>query len=203
MTTQQHIPTVNEATGLEEFFILRPVVGLLLLVLFVVGGVFAYVSLVKESLLDLAIPQATISTYWPGADPQTAEQEVTDKIENEVSILKGLKKYSCASFDSYSLISVEFVATADINDSMQRLRSKINDAEAELPRDAEKPTVNRISVDDRPILTLVLYGDVDSAILSRTATDLEDRLEKVAVVNEVKLAGFARKRSEFNSCQSD
>lgn len=129
MTTQQHIPTVSEATGLERFFILRPVVGLLLLVLFVVGGVFAYMSLVKESLPDLAIPQATISTFWRGADPQTIEQEVTDKIENELSSLKGLKKYSSASFDSYSLIAVEFVATADINDSMQRLRSKINDAD--------------------------------------------------------------------------
>ncbi|PHQ34895.1 efflux RND transporter permease subunit [Rhodopirellula bahusiensis] len=192
MTTQQHIPTVHEATGLERFFILRPVVGLLLLVLFIVGGVFAYVSLVKESLPDLAIPQATISTFWPGADPQTIEQEVTDKIENELSSLKGLKKYSSASFDSYSLVAVEFVATADINDSMQRLRSKINDAEAELPRDAEKPTVNQISVDDRPMLTLVLYGDVDSAILSRTATDLEDRLEKVAGVNEVKIGGLRK-----------
>ncbi|KAA1261903.1 Swarming motility protein SwrC [Rubripirellula obstinata] len=192
MTTQQHIPTVSEATGLERFFILRPVVGLLLLVLFVVGGVFAYMSLVKESLPDLAIPQATISTFWPGADPQTIEQEVTEKIENELSSLKGLKKYSSASFDSYSLIAVEFVATADINDSMQRLRSKINDAEAELPRDAEKPTVNQISVDDRPMLTLVLYGDVDSAILSRTATDLEDRLEKVAGVNEVKIGGLRK-----------
>lgn len=192
MTTQQHIPTVSEATGLEKFFILRPVVGLLLLVLFVVGGVFAYVSLVKESLPDLAIPQATISTFWPGADPQTIEQEVTDKIENELSSLKGLKKFSSASFDSYSLIAVEFVATADITDSMQRLRSKINDAEAELPRDAEKPTVNQISVDDRPMLTFVLYGDVDSAILSRTATDLEDRLEKVAGVNEVKIGGLRK-----------
>ncbi len=189
---EQHIPEVSEATGLERFFILRPVVGLLLLVLFTVGGMFAYVSLVKESLPDLAIPQATISTFWPGADPQTIEQEVTDKIENELSSLKGLKKYSSASFDSYSLIAVEFVATADINDSMQRLRSKINDAEAELPRDVEKPTVNQISVDDRPMLTLVLYGDVDAAILSRTATDLEDRLEKVAGVNEVKIGGLRK-----------
>lgn len=192
MTTQQHIPDIGEATSLERFFILRPVVGLLLLVLFVVGGLFAYTSLVKESLPDLAIPQATISTYWPGADPQTIEQEVTDKIENELSSLKGLKKYSSASFDSYSLIAVEFVATADINDSMQRLRAKVNDAESELPRDVEKPTVSQVSVDDRPMLTFVLYGDVDSAILSRTATDLEDRLEKVAGVNEVKIGGLRK-----------
>ena len=183
---------MDEATGLERFFILRPVVGLLLMVLFTVGGIFAYLSLVKESLPDLAIPQATISTFWPGADPQTIEQEVTDKIEKELSSLKGLKKYSSASFDSYSLIAVEFVATADISDSMQRLRSKINDAEAELPRDAEKPTVNQVSVDDRPMLTMVLYGDVDAAILSRTASALEDRLEKVAGVNEVKIGGLRK-----------
>ncbi|QDV44558.1 hypothetical protein Enr13x_44240 [Stieleria neptunia] len=70
----------------------------------------------------------------------------TVKLESELSSLKGLKKYSNGPFDSYSLIAIEFVATADINDSPQRLSSKNNDAEAERPRDAAKPTVNAISV---------------------------------------------------------
>ena len=189
-TTQEHIPKTSEASGMMRFFVLKPVFGLLLVVLIIASGLMAYNALIKESLPDLAIPQATITTYWPGADPQTIEQEVTEKIENELSSLRGVKKVNSASFDSYSMIAVEFIAEADLGESMQLLRAKINDAEAELPREAEKPKVNQVSVDDRPIISIVLYGDVGPAILSRTAEDLEDRLEKVQGVNEVKIGGL-------------
>ena len=43
--------------------------------------------MVEESLPDLEIPQATVSTAWPGADPDTIEQEVTEVLENELSTL--------------------------------------------------------------------------------------------------------------------
>jgi multidrug efflux pump subunit AcrB len=184
------IPDESKASALSRFFILQPTFGLLLAILMIAAGLIAYTSLVKESLPDLEIPQATISTFWPGADPQTIEQDVTGKIENELSTLKGVKRVTSASFDSYSLIAVEFVAEADLAESMQLLRGKITDAEAELPRDAEKPTVTQVSVDDRPILSVALYGDVSPAILSRTAQELEDRLEKVSGINEVKIGGL-------------
>ncbi|QGJ68525.1 Efflux RND transporter permease subunit [Planctomycetales bacterium 10988] len=183
-------PIETPASGLANFFILQPTFGLLLLILIVSGGLIAYDLLVKESLPDLEIPQATISTFWPGADPQTIEQEVTEIIEKELTTLKGVKKISSASFDSYSLIAVEFLAEADLTESMQLLRAKIDDAEPELPRDIEPPTVNQVSVDDRPIISVALYGDVNAAILSRTAQELEDRLERVQGVNEVKIGGL-------------
>ena len=184
------IPEVASAGWAERFFILQPVVGLLLTVLIVAAGCMAYQGLVKESLPDLAIPQATVSTWWPGADPQTIEQEVTEELERELSGLRGLKRLRSASFGSYSLIAVEFVAEADLTDSMQRLRAKISDAEAQLPTGVETPTVTQVSVDDMPILSFALVGDVNTAILSRTAEDLEDRLERVPGINEVKIAGL-------------
>lgn len=182
----------DQASGLANFFILQPTFGLLLLILIAAAGWIAYGSLVKESLPDLEIPQATISTYWPGADPQTIEQEVTEKIEEELATLRGVRKVSSASFDSYSLIAVEFVAEADLTESMQLLRAKIDDAEGELPRDVEAPTVAQVSVDDRPILSVALHGDVNAAILSRTAQELESRLERLPGVNEVRIGGLRK-----------
>jgi len=184
------VPDEANASVLAKFFILQPTFGLLLTVLIIAAGFIAYTSLVKESLPDLEIPQATVSTFWPGADPQTIEQEVTEKIEKELATLKGVKKTSSASFDSYSLIAVEFVAEAKLTESMQLLRSKISDAEAELPREVETPTVTQVSVDDRPIISIALYGDVNAAMLSRTAQELEDRLERVQGINEVKIGGL-------------
>ena len=186
----EDFPNVKQASWAAKFFLLRPTFGLMLAILLTLGGLMAYFVLVKESLPDLEIPMATISTFWAGADPQTIEQEVTDPIEKEIKTLRGLKSVSSASFDSYSIVAVEFQANAEMNESMQLLRAKIDDAQAELPSEVEAPDINQISVDDRPILTVVLYGDVGDRALSRIAKEIEDRLERVQGVNEVEIGGM-------------
>ena len=179
-----------QAGWAARFFLLRPTFALLLSLLLVVGGVLAYGFLTKESMPDLAIPQATVATVWAGADPQTIEQEVTEPLEKALKTLKGLKSITSASFDSSSIIAVEFDASVDLSEAMQRLRAKVSEAEAELPAGALASTINQVSVDDRPIMTVVLFGDLDSGLLSRTAQDLQDRLERVRGVNDVGIGGL-------------
>ncbi|MEW9856508.1 efflux RND transporter permease subunit [Novosphingobium sp. M1R2S20] len=180
---------VAEASSLKRFFFLKTTFGILLVLLLSVGGVLAYTQLVKESLPDLEIPQATITTEWPGADPQTIEQQVTQEIEDELTSLAGVETINSASFDSYSIISVEFQADANAQDALQRLRAAVDRAQAELPQAAERPSVEQISVDDRPILTVALHGEADAAALSALAERVQDRLETVSGVNEVELGG--------------
>lgn len=180
---------VANASGFKKFFFLKTTFGILLTTLFVVGGVMAYFSLVKESLPDLDIPQATITTTWPGADPTTMEEQVTQEIEDELTTLADVKAINSASFDSFSLISVEFDASADSGEAIARLRETVADAEANLPSEAEKPAIEQVSVDDRPVLTVALYGDAGPAAFSALGEDLQDRLERIGGVNEVDVAG--------------
>ncbi|MFC6198358.1 efflux RND transporter permease subunit [Ponticaulis profundi] len=180
---------VANASWYERFFFLRTTFAVLFTVLLVCGGLFAYLSLTKESLPDLEIPMATITTEWPGADPQTVEEQVTQEIEDEIATLKGLKTFSSASFDSFSVISVEFEADQDTDSSMQSLRDAVADSEANLPTDIDAPSIQQVSVDDRPIMTVALYGDAPEATLNQIAEEIEDRLETFSGVNEVNLGG--------------
>ena len=180
---------VRTAHPLARFFFLQPIFGILLLITLVLGGLMAYTQLVKESLPDLNIPQATITTAWPGADPRTIEEQVTDFIEDEVTTLEGVRKVDSASYDSFSVISVEFDASADPVDAMTRLRAAVADAEAELPADAERPTIEQASVDDRPILTFTLHGEAGSATMNRQARLIRDELERITGVKEVNIGG--------------
>jgi len=180
---------VAAADTLARFFFLKTTFAILLTIMLVAGGFMAYFNLTKESLPDLDIPQAIVTTVWPGADPQTIEEQVTQEIEDELATLKGLKSLSSSSFDSYSLIAVEFNAEADSNEAMQRLRESISDVEGELPADAEAPDIQQVSVDDRPILTIALYGAVSDVALNDLAEDIRDELETLSGVNEVDLGG--------------
>jgi len=183
------VPDVNSASGLTKFFFLKTVFGILLIILLVFGGLMAYQSMVKEADPDIKIARAIINTTWGGADPETIESQVTDKIETELKSLKGLKKVESSSFNGVSKISVEFVANADVTESIQLLRQKVDNAEPEINTDADKPKIKQVSVQNVPILTIALYGKLDPPVLSRAAEDIQDKLEKVAGVREVNLAG--------------
>jgi len=118
---------------LMRFFFIRPIFAILLTFMLVVSGLMAYQSIVKEAAPDLAIPQATVQTEWPGADPETIEKQVTNKIEKKIKSMKGLKRVRSASFNSFSVIAVEFRPNANLTESMQILREKVRDAEPDLP----------------------------------------------------------------------
>ena len=180
---------VRNAHPLARFFFLKTTFGILLTITLLVGGLMSYNLLVKEALPDLDIPQAIVTTNWPGADPQTMERQVTKVIEDELTTMQGVASINSASFNSFSIISVEFQASADSTDAMARMRAAISDAEAELPSEAERPVINQLSVDDRPILTLALYGSTDAVTLNDLARDIEERLERIPGVNEVDLGG--------------
>ncbi|MFA9439311.1 efflux RND transporter permease subunit [Uliginosibacterium sp. sgz301328] len=180
---------VRDAHPLMRFFFLKQLFAVLLLTTLILGGAFAYRLLVKESLPDIDIPIAIVTTTWPGADPQTMEEQVTEALETEITRLRGVRRVDSASFDSFSILSVEFEVSADSADAMTRLRAAVADAEADMPADADRPAIAQISVDDRPIFTFVLHGDVGSAIMNREARHIRDTLERLPDVNEVSIGG--------------
>ncbi len=184
-----HTPPSPPPSPVAKFFFLNTVFGLLLCFLFVIGGLIGVSSMVKEGDPDINVAIATIQTLWPGADPETIENQITDKIEKELKSLKRLKEITSASFDGMSLIKVEFQANAPIAESIAEVRAAVDEAKPEISQEAEEPKVTQVSVQDVPILTIGLYGDIDIAVLSRAAEKIEDLLEKVPNVREVNLGG--------------
>ncbi|KPQ36235.1 MAG: Cation/multidrug efflux pump [Phormidesmis priestleyi Ana] len=182
-------PGVEKASRFARFFFLKPIFGILLALLLTVGGLLAYFSLVKESNPDINIATAIVTTTWGGADPTTIEQQVTNELESEIQSVEGLKSIQSASYDGFSLINVEFNSNADVDQSIQRLRDAVALAEPDLPSEADQPVVEQVSVNDAPIITLALFGDLDPTVLSQAAEDLQDRLEDVPGVTEVNLGG--------------
>ncbi len=176
--------------GLAYFLFVRPILAILLLVGLLGGGVIAFDGIIKESNPDLQIPQALVITEWPGADPETMENQVTIELEKQLKGLEGLKRLSSTSFDSYCMLAVEFEVDVDMGTAMADLRAKLSEAEAEFPDGVRKPKVRAISVVDRPIISIALSGDVDDLTRSRVARQLERRLEQVRGVNEIKLSGY-------------
>lgn len=186
---QKENPDVSKASRLERFFFLNTIFAILLSLLLVIGGILGYFSMTKQSQPDIDIAVANITTTWAGADPQTIEQQITDEIEKEITSVENIKQVKSASYTGFSVINVEFTSDANTEKAIQELRQAVSQAEPELPRDADEPVVQQVSLDDAPILTLALYGNIDATVISQAAEEIQDRLEQVGGVNEVNLGG--------------
>jgi multidrug efflux pump subunit AcrB len=186
-------PATSLSPAWMEFFFTRQIFAILLCFMLLMGGFMGYFSMVKEGDPEIKIARARITTTWGGTDAETLENQVTDRLEEEIKSLQGLDDFTSATFNSFSIINVAFKAEAPVAESIQELRGKVDDAESELPAEStgrEKPAFEQLSQQDAPVLTLALSGeDLDVVLLSQTAKDLQERLESVQNVREVNLGG--------------
>ena len=179
----------KKPSRLLQFFFLETTFALLLTVILIVGGLIAYQSMVKESNPDIDIPNATIKVIAPGMDALSVEKNVTNVLEDQIKTLKGLKKLRSSSFDNMVMFAVEFDSDLDTAEAVQRLRNKVAEAASGLPKGVHEPVVIQKTVDDKPILSITVYGDVNAALMGRTVSKLRDQIQRVSGVREVNLAG--------------
>jgi len=172
-----------------NFFIVNFRVVILLIMLITLWGVYSFIQLPLESDPEVKIPIAVVATIYPGASPTDVEELVTKKIETNIAGLKDIKKITSSSANSISSITVEYDASANLDDSLRKLRDKINDTKKEIPTDANDPTVIEISADDSPIFTASLTGPYDGFALRQYGDDIKDELEKIPGVREVRVSG--------------
>jgi len=102
-----------------------------------------------------------VTTVYPGATPIDTEELITNKIEEKIKNIDGLKRYTSNSGQGFSSVFVEFEAEADLKDSFQKLKDEVTKVEPFLPRETESPIVTEIRISDMPIVSYNLVHNVD------------------------------------------
>ncbi len=158
--------------------------------LILIFGVYCYLDLPRESDPDITIPNVFISTNYRGVSSSDMETAVTVEIEKKLKGLDGLKKIQSVSSEGNSSINVEFVTGTDIDQALQDVKDKVDEAMGELPTDLdEDPSVFEVNFSEMPIVVFSLSGTCGLPCLKKIADDLEDDIEAIAGVLEVDVTG--------------
>lgn len=181
-----------------NFFIVNFRVVILLIIMLTGLGVYSFLALPRESNPEVKIPYAAVVTTYPGASPSDIEELVTKKLETNLAGLKNVKKITSSSSNSLSMITVEFDAKADLDDSIRKLRDQVNNAKNKLPSDVSEPIVKEISFDDSPIWTFSISGPYDGFTLRQAAEDIKNSLEKIPGIREVNVSGGDEKEFQID-----
>lgn len=174
---------------LSNMAIDRRVTVYVLLVLFATTGIYSYVVLPREDSPEVIVPILLVTTTYQGVAPSDMESLVTIPIERKLTGLSGVKKIRSASAEGISFIQIEFQADEDIDQARQRVRDKVDQAKQDIPVDADDPVIDEINISELPLMFLSLMGDMNQAVLTKYAKDLEDELESIRGVLDVKVVG--------------
>mgnify|MGYP005838110271 CR=1 FL=1 len=161
-----------------------------LMVLMVMAGVSAYVSIPKEADPDIQIPVFYISIAHPGISPEDAERLLIKPMETELRSLEGLDELTAIASTGHAGIILEFDVSFNKDDALADVREKVDLAQAELPADTEEPTIREFNTSLFPVLIVTLSGEVPERTLFQHARALQDQIEgNVATVLSAELVG--------------
>lgn len=179
------------------FFVRNGRLAMLTIGCCMLAGAYGIWSMPIESAPEVKIPIGTVVTVYPGASPEDIEKLVTDELEKEIENLDNIKKVTSSSTNGVSSIVVELIANANLDDSMTDLRDAVDTAKAKLPSEANEPIVEQIRIDDQPIVTFILTGDVTLADLKQHADALETLVESIAGVSKVEVSGLPAREMQI------
>ena len=173
----------------------HPVFATMLMVAFVVLGLFSYNRLPVEQFPDVAFPVVVIQTEYPGASPEVVESDITRKIEEQVNTLSGMYELSSRSYEGVSLVIARFDLTVDPVMAAQDVREKIALVRPGFKKEVKESLVTRVNPDDDPILSVAVRSASRSARELTTLTDqiVKRRLENVRGVGRITLVGGVRR----------
>ena len=136
-------------------FVHNPVkvsVGVILVVLF---GIIAMLSMPMQLTPEVQIPTLTIETTWPGASPQEVEREIIQEQEEFLKGVEGVRKMTSESMDSMGRVILEFPVGTDMREAMLKVNTKLAQV-PDYPEDAKEPVINTSNASDRPIAWFIL-----------------------------------------------
>src|SRR5712671_2037622 len=125
---------------LSRVSIQRPILALMMNLVLVLFGLIGLVRLPVRELPDIDPPIVSVTTVYPGANAQVVETEVTERLEEAINNIEGIKTLTSQSREEVSNITVEFELSRNIDLAAQDVRGG-------LPESIKEPIVAKQDAD--------------------------------------------------------
>ena len=161
----------------------------------IVFGLISYKDLSIDLMPNVDFPVMTITTTFPGADPQTVETEVSKPIEESVGTLAGIKELMSYSEENVSLVVIQFELEVDSNVALQDVRDRISRIQDQFPANVKTPTVTKIDFQATPVVSVAISGAGTTQDLSDFVKNIvKPRLEQSSGVGQVNIVGLRERQ---------
>lgn len=161
-----------------------------------IAGVTAYNSLRVELFPEVEFPLVTVTTSYPGADPDAVVRDAAAPIERAVSGMQGLESVQSTTFEGNSII----LATFEFGTDMANAQSEIEAAIGAIPfvGGVEDPTVGRFNPGQLPVIQFSIISDDGAAeIASVVQSQILPAVSDIDGVLQVQVTGETERRVQI------
>src|SRR2546426_670086 len=179
---------------LSRVSIQRPILATMMNLALVLFGVIGLSRLPVRELPDIDPPIVSVTTVYPGANAQVVETEVTERLEEVINNIEGIKALTSQSSEGVSAIGIEFDLSRDINVAAQDVRDRVSRVRGLLPTDIKEPIIAKQDSNAQPIIWSALNSDRYTPVELTTLAErqIKPRLQGVPGVSSVIIGGEKR-----------
>ncbi len=195
MTTPKNITKFKEFL-LSSWAIDHRTVIYVIMTIFFILGISAYFSMPREAFPEINDTKVFVSTIYPGNTAEDIERIVTDPLEEALKGVSNLVEIKSDSSEDFSVIDIEF----DENISVADAKQKVKDLVDGITSGPDWPVFNNAKIEPnvfeldfsefQPILSISLIGDYPIEQLKTYAESIENQIEQLTQVKEVKIRGI-------------
>jgi multidrug efflux pump len=180
--------------SLSSVCISRPVLTIVMSVAIVLFGVIGYTFLGVRELPSVDPAIITVSTSYPGANAMVIESQITQRLEEAISGVPGIRTMSSTSREGRSSITIEFDLAVDLETAANDVRDKVAGAVNALPPDVDPPVVAKADADASPIIILNITSSGRNLLQLSDLADrtFKERLQTIPGVSDVRIFGEKR-----------
>jgi HAE1 family hydrophobic/amphiphilic exporter-1 len=144
-----HTPSIR----ISAWAIRNPTPVALLFLALLVVGVVSYFFLPVKQFPNVSFPAVMVTVTQSGAAPGEMETQITRPIEDAMAGISNVKTIRSSVVQGGSTTTIEFELSEDLQKATDEVRSRVDQARAQLPREIDEPTVQRLEIDSAPIMT--------------------------------------------------
>ncbi|MBM7865620.1 MMPL family transporter [Heliobacterium gestii] len=181
--------------NITDFSIKRPAGISMIVLFFVVLGLYSFNRIGVDLLPAMNTPYVTVQVSYPGAAAEDVEKQVVEPLEEAVSSVSKLKKLSAMANEGSGFVILEFDLSADPDQAVMDVTKKVDAVKGRLPDEADTPVVIKRDINAQSIMTLRLSSEGLSKVDAYKLADdmIRQRLERVQGVSEINIYGGRQK----------
>ncbi len=179
---------------MASFFIDRPIFAWVIAILIMMAGSLALSTLPIAQYPNIAPPEISVTSTFPGASAKTLEDTVTQVIEQQMKGIDNLNyMYSTSDSTGQSVVTLSFTAGTNVDIAQVQVQNKLQLAMPKLPQEVQRQGVTVAKATKNFLLVIGFVSEDNSMtgadIGDYIASNVQDPISRVPGVGDINLFG--------------
>lgn len=176
--------------NITGFSIKRPAGITMIIMFFVVLGLYSYNRIGVDLLPAINTPIITVQASYPGASAEEVEKQVIKPLEGAISSTSKLKTITSMCNQGSGFIVLQFDLSANVDQATMDVSKKIDSIKDHLPDTVQDIQVEKRDINDQPVMFLGMSSSYSKVTTYNMANEtIKDRLQRIPGVADVSISG--------------